>query len=214
MTGLSSSAPRPPRGLRRALWVIIFVTPLMVLASMLLGPVSGGAHSFHGTEYPDVEPAPAFSLTDHEGRQVGLDHFRGEAVLMFFGFTHCPDVCPLTLQRLTQAREDLGARGEQVRVLLVTVDPERDTPEVLDAYVRQFGPHVTGLTGDPEVLEAMRREYGVYAGMHASHGDGEPMVMHTDAVFGIDREGRLRALLHADGPMDQLRSDIRTLLRL
>jgi protein SCO1 len=186
------------------------------LLAVFVGLQAGrtGAHAFHGTPYPEAEPAPDFALTDHHGNPVRLADFREETVLLFFGFTHCPDVCPLTLMRLGEVLEGLGRRAERARILLVTVDPERDTPEVLDAYVRRFGPRVTGLTGDPATLEAMRRAYGVYAQMHPGHGDGEPMVMHTDAVFGIDRSGQLRVLLHADGPEEELRADIRTLLAL
>jgi protein SCO1 len=101
-----------------------------------------------------------------------------------------------------------------VRILLVTVDPERDTPDVLAPFVRQFGPHVTGLTGDVDALAALRRELGVYAAMHAPHQRGDAMIMHTDAVFGIDRRGLLRVLIHADGPEAELRGDIRRLTRL
>lgn len=208
------STPPAPRLRRR--WLVAAIAFVATLAIVAVGVRVGwaGATTFHGTPYPDAEPAPEFALTDHRGEQVALQDFRGEAVLLFFGFTHCPDVCPLTLYRLNEALEALGRRGRDARIVLLTVDPERDTPEVLDAYVRQFGPRVTGLTGDPARLEALRREYGVYAEMHAAHADHPPMMTHTDAVFGIDRQGRLRVLLHADGPEEELRSDIRLLLGL
>jgi protein SCO1 len=215
MSGSTSSpAPRRPVRVRWPIFAAVFAVTCAVTVLAGLRPGSDGAHAFHGTAYPEPEAAPAFALTDHQGRQVGLEDFRGGPVLLFFGFTHCPDVCPLTLTRLSRAVDALGQRAEDTRILLVTVDPERDTPEVLAEYVRQFGPKVTGLTGDAEILERMRREYGVYAAMHAGHDAGEPMVMHTDAVFGIDRKGRLRVLLHADGPEVQLEEDIRTLTGL
>jgi protein SCO1 len=178
----------------------------------LLAVRAGGTPAFHGTPYPEPEPAPNFTLLAHPEGEVSLSDFRGRAVLLFFGFTRCPDVCPMTLQRLRSVTEGLGRRGENVHILLVTVDPERDSPEALDEYVRQFGPNVTGLTGDPDELEALRRTYGVYAAMQAHHPERDPMIMHTDAVFGIDRQGRLRVLLDASGSEDELRADIRTLL--
>jgi protein SCO1 len=214
MSGSPSPAPRIPFGVRWLLFAAIFAATALVVVLTGLQPGVGGAHAFHGTAYPDAEPAPAFTLTDHRGHEASLGDFRGRAVLLFFGFTNCPDVCPLTLARLGRAVEEMGRRGNDTQILLVTVDPARDTPEALDAYVRQFGPNVTGLTGDSETLGAMRSAYGVFAAMHADHQTGQEMVMHTDAVFGIDRRGRLRVLLHADGPEAQLQADIRALLRL
>jgi protein SCO1 len=211
-----SPPPRTPRsrsGVRWALFGVLFgAATLGAVFAGLYSTLGGIGHAFHGTPYPEHEPAPTFTLTDHRGEQVSLDDFEGEAVLLFFGFTHCPDVCPLTLSRLSGVLAELGRRGEGARILLITVDPERDTPSVLARYVERFGPHVTGLTGEAAALEALRRQYGVYAEVHA-HGDAPPMVVHTDAVFGIDRRGRLRVLLHPDGPLDQLRADLRTLLR-
>ena len=109
----------------------------------------------------------------------------------------------------------MGSRGDDVRVLLVSVDPERDTPAVLADYVKRFGPQVTGLTGDAEVLRRMRAQYGAYAEHGGGHGAGEHAdVMHTNAVYGIDRAGKLRVLIAPDGPEEQMRDDIRTLARL
>jgi protein SCO1 len=168
--------------------------------------------SFFGTAYPDPESAPAFELVNHEGEPESLEAHRGNVVLLFFGFTHCPDVCPLTLARLANLRERMGRRGEQVNILLITVDPERDTPAVLADYVARFGPAVTGLTGDPDRLERIRKVYGVFAAPHAGH-DGHTMLAHTDAVFGIDPVGRLRVLIRPDAPDEEIVADVRRLLR-
>jgi protein SCO1/2 len=174
-----------------------------------------GEPRFHGTAYPDAPPAASFTLTDHNGQSRSLADLRGQPVLLFFGFTHCPDVCPLTLARLSRVLQSMGSRGEQVRVLLVSVDPERDTPPVLARYVSQFGPQVTGLTGEADVLRQMRTQYGAYAEHGGGHGAGEHTdVMHTNAVYGIDRAGKLRVLIAPDGPEEQMRDDIRTLLRI
>jgi protein SCO1/2 len=182
------------------------------LTSVLLASCGQlGAPRFHGTEYDGAPQAADFTLTDHTGNRVNLTELRGQPVLLFFGFTHCPDVCPLTLARLSRVLQSMGSRGNDVRVLLVTVDPARDTPPVLANYVRPFGPQVTGLTGEAEALRQIRAQYGAYA----EHGGGEHVdVMHTNAVYGIDRAGRLRVLIAPDGPEEQMRDDIRTLLRL
>lgn len=212
-----SAVSSPPPRRRAAAWLALAALVLAVAsaAALLLGPRAGlgSGGAFHGTAYPEPEPAPGFELTDHRGEVARLEDFRGRTVLLFFGFTHCPDVCPLTLARLSQALEALGARAADARVLLVSVDPERDTPEVLARYVERFGRQVTGLTGAAEALAELRRAYGVYAAPQAGH-DGHPMLVHTTAVFGIDRQGRLRVLLRAEGPEEELRADIARLLRL
>lgn len=214
MNGLPPSATRSWLTLRTALGGVALSAAVLVAVLASLHPgLLGPSLAFHGTLYEDPEPAPAFSLTDHRGETAGLEDFRGRATLLFFGFTHCPDVCPLTLQRLTRAADALGRRGNDVAIVLITVDPERDTPAMLAEYVERFGPRVTGLTGDPATLERLRSEYGVYAAPQPGHGD-HPMMVHTPAVFGIDRAGRLRVLLHADGPEEALQSDLRGLLAL
>jgi protein SCO1 len=118
--------------------------------------------AFHGTTYEELAPAAEFSLTDHRGRPATLASFRGRPVLLFFGYTHCPDVCPLTLTKLNGVLNDLGSRAEDVRIVLVTVDPARDTPAVLADYVRRFGPRVTGLTGDSAAVARAMAGYGAY----------------------------------------------------
>ncbi|MBA4157738.1 MAG: SCO family protein [Gemmatimonadetes bacterium] len=215
MNGLPPSATRFRLSFRTVLGSVALSAAVLaaVVASLQPG-LLGSSRAFHGTVYEDPEPAPAFSLTDHHGEPARLEDFRGRATLLFFGFTHCPDVCPLTLQRLARAADALGRRGKDVEIVLITVDPERDTPEVLAEYMERFGPRVTGLTGDAVTLEGLRREYGVYAAPHAGHGDSQPTIVHTPAVFGIDRAGRLRVLMHADGPEEALQSDLRSLLAL
>src|SRR5690606_5420276 len=108
---------------------------------------------FHGTAYPDTPAAPDFSLVDHEGNPASLERWRASPLLLFSGFTSCPDVCPLTLSALSRVFEQEGIDDTEARVLLVTVDPENDTPERLAEYVAHFGPHVTGLTGDRATID-------------------------------------------------------------
>ncbi|HET6231668.1 MAG TPA: SCO family protein [Longimicrobiaceae bacterium] len=174
--------------------------------------------AFHGTAQEQVLPATDFSLVDHEGRPVTLASYRGKAVLLFFGYTHCPDVCPLTLARLSGVLAGMGDDADGVRVLLVTLDPARDTPPVLAAYAKRFGPQVVGLTGDSASLEAVKHGYGAYT-MPASegmpgHGGTHGQMGHSSAVYGIDREGRLRVIISDMATTAETRDDVRTLAGL
>jgi protein SCO1/2 len=170
---------------------------------------------FHGTVPDETLPAADFALTDHTGEPVTLRSYRGRPVLLFFGYTRCPDVCPLTLARLARATQGMGDGDRGLRILMVSVDPEHDTPERLAEYASHFGPHVRGLTGSPEALERARAAYGIHVAPagHAGHGGGQGRIGHTPAVFGIDRAGRLRVLTDAEADEAQLRADARALTR-
>lgn len=168
---------------------------------------------FNGTPYPDAPDAPDFALVDHTGETTRLSDFEGKAIFLFFGFTRCPDVCPLTLAKLSRLLEAEGLSPEQVRILLVTVDPEHDTPERLATYLSGFGPWVTGLTGDEDTIRGILADYGVHATpTHGSHG--ETAIAHTTQVFGIDRAGRLRVLMHPEERDEIVTADIRALVRI
>ncbi len=110
------------------------------------------AASFRSTDITGADFGKNFTLTDHNGQPRTLADFRGKVVVVFFGFTHCPDVCPTTLAELARAVKKLGPDGDRVQVLLVTVDPERDTPEILKQYVTAFDPRFLGLTGDADAI--------------------------------------------------------------
>ena len=192
------------------------------------------APAFHGTTYTEVAPAPEFSLTDHDGRPVTLASFRGRPVFLFFGYTHCPDVCPMTLDRVSRAVRAAGRAAEDARVVMITVDPARDTPAVLKAYAARFGPRVVALTGDSAALARARRGYGAYvetlpaapppAGAHAGHAghasdDAVPAaarerVVHSGVVYGIDRRGDLQVVITEGAKEELLRDDVRTLARM
>jgi protein SCO1/2 len=156
-------------------------------------------------------PAPAFALRGSDGSgDVGPARYRGKVVLMSFGFTHCPAVCPTTLATLAQARRQLGAAAADVQVVFVTVDPERDNPALVKASLASFDPSFVGATGRPEALAAVRRSYGVSADKVAV-GDGYA-VDHTSSIYVIDRGGRLRAVMpYGRGAQDYVH-DLRVLL--
>lgn len=194
--------------------------PVLAIAGALLlgvlgvavvgGHLAPGGGDFVGTTYDPPEPAPAFTLTDHTGDEVSLGDYRGTALLVFFGFTSCPDVCPLTLRKLSRVLGSMEVDTDDVRILLVTVDPVRDTPAALARYVARFGSHPVGLTGDAAALAELRRRFGVYAGPHP--GEHAVDITHTPAVFGIDRAGDLRVLLPMEEDDAVVAADIRRLM--
>lgn len=193
--------------------------PLIVLLGLVLLVVAGAAlfvelrpARFDGTAYDPPMPAPDFALTEHTGRTIRLADLRGRPALLFFGYTHCPDVCPLTLARLRRTLDGLGTGPDEIRILLVTVDPARDTPEVLARYVERFGPGVSGVTGSPDALAALARGFGVHS-QAGPEGSAHAM-MHTSAVFGLDSAGEIRVLIHATDPDADVEGDLGELLRL
>ncbi|MFO7277760.1 MAG: SCO family protein [Pseudomonadota bacterium] len=144
-----------------------------------------------GTWLPQPRELPEFQLVDHTGAPFTRESLRGHATLVFFGFTHCPDVCPATLAKLAQVKQ--AASMPQLRVLLVSVDPERDTPEALAAYVRAFDREFTGVTGDPQAVAQLTRSFGVATARTELPGGGYT-VDHSAAVFLLDAQGRMVAV--------------------
>jgi protein SCO1 len=188
--------------------------------------------AFHGTTYDVVAPPAEFRLVDTQGRPATLAAYRGRPVLVFFGYTSCPDVCPLTLDRLARAVRELGDDAGGAHILFVTVDPKRDTPDVLRRYASRFGPGVTALTGDSAALAAAWQGYSVYVmprdgksapaspfwphDTHASHDTSAaaPPLAHSAGIYGIDRAGNLRVVITEGATEESMRDDVRTLARL
>lgn len=155
--------------------------------------------------------APEFALQGSDGADLRLSGYRGKLVLLVFGFTHCPEVCPTTLATLAQARKALGGQADAVKVIYVTVDPERDDLARIRQYLAAFDASFVGGTGKPQALEAMRRNYGVAAAKVALPAGGYGM-SHSSSVYLIDRRGQLRAMMpYGHGAQDFVH-DIRLLL--
>lgn len=155
--------------------------------------------------------APEFSLQGSDGGELRLSGYRGKLVLLMFGFTHCPEVCPTTLATLAEARKVLGRQADAVKVIYVTVDPERDDVARIKQYLAAFDASFVGGTGKPQALEAMRKSYGVLAARVAVPGGGYGM-NHSSSVFLIDRAGQLRAMMpYGHGAQDFVH-DLRLLL--
>lgn len=157
-------------------------------------------------------PPLAFELHDGNGQIRRATDFAGQVVMVYFGYSHCPDICPTTLARLSGAVSGLGADAGRVSILFVSVDPARDTPEVLRRYARAFGPGVVGLSGSPEQLSELAKRYRVTYGLGPADAEGRYEVSHSSGVFIFDRRGRAHLLASsADTELD-LKTDLKRLL--
>ena len=160
-------------------------------------------------------PAPEFTLRADTGKTVHLRDWRGNVVLLYFGYTSCPDVCPTTLVDLAEVKKQLGPAAQRLRVALVTVDPDRDTPTRLRTYVQAFDPTFVGLTERTPALAAVWKAYGVYVKSHrvpgSSSSDGY-VVDHSATTFVIDAEGQLRLAISFGTPVADIRHDLQRLL--
>lgn len=158
-------------------------------------------------------PAPEFTLRSDTGKTVRLRDWRGNVVLLYFGYTSCPDVCPTTLSDLAEVKKQLGPAAQRLRVALVTVDPERDTAKRLHTYVKAFDPTFVGLSERKPALAVVWKAYGVYVQSHRVPGSSEGyMVDHSATTFVIDAEGRLRLAISFGTPVEDIRHDLQLLL--
>jgi len=171
------------------------------------------SYQFKGTQYPDSQLAPDFELAATNGERFQLSHQQGQVVLMFFGYTSCPDVCPTTLAEARRVLEGLGEDADRVKFVFITVDPERDTPETLGAYVTAFHPAILGLTGAPYELAAVRQAYGIFAEKEVLEGSATGYIVnHTARTFLVDPQGHLRLSYAYGTPPEDILEDIRHLL--
>ena len=184
----------------------------LCLVSLVLGALARAADAprFKAGVFEPPHPAPDFSLASTRGGPVTLSEFRGKVVVLGFGFTSCPEVCPTTLAVLAAARKKLGADAADVQVVYVTVDPERDTPEHLKKYLSTFDPAIVGASGTPAQLAAVRARYGIQAEKKV-FGDSYAYA-HSSSILLIDRRGALRALMPYGHPTDDYVHDLRILL--
>ena len=183
-----------------------------VAAALLVGCGSGGP-SFKGSDVTGSSFGRDFALTDADGKSRTLADYRGKAVVVFFGYTQCPDVCPTTLAALAEAMKALGPDAERVQVLFVTVDPDRDTPELLKAYVPAFDPRFVGLRGDAKATEAVAKEFKVVYQKVPGATPTTYTVDHSAGTFLYDPQGRLRVYIgHGQAPAAFVH-DLRELLK-
>lgn len=157
-------------------------------------------------------PKLEFNLTNDNGQAVTADAYHGKLALLYFGYTHCPDVCPTTLATLSQAVSGLGADADKVRVLFVTVDPARDTAQVLKSYVAAFSPEFVGLRGNEAALDALTRRYRVVYSLDKPDAQGNYAVNHSSAVFIFDGRGKARLLASSSSKAPEITQDLHRLL--
>jgi len=175
----------------------------------------GQPASFRGTTFADPYPvASEFTLTRADGSSFQLSEMRGKTVLLFFGYTSCPDVCPTTLAELNQTMKQLGEKDAgKVQVLFVTVDPGRDTPEKTQEYVNHFNTNFIGLSGTEEELTPVWNKYGVFREVVEGTSALGYLVNHTARVTLIDANGNLRISYNFDAPVEDIVHDLKLILK-
>ena len=192
-------------------------TLLVVALALLVAACGERTNSptppFKSTDISSVEWGRDFHLTDHNGQPRSLADFRGKVVMLFFGFTHCPDVCPTTLADMARVVDKLGPDGQRVQGLFVTVDPMRDTPQTLAKYVTGFHPSFLGLLGTERETEMLAREFKIFYAAQPADSHEHYMVTHSNAIFVFDPRGRLRLLMGVDRTVDVMATDVALLLR-
>ncbi len=168
---------------------------------------------FRAVDITGADYARDLPLTDQNGRVRSMADFKGKVVVVFFGFTQCPDVCPTTLQELVEVKKLLGKDGDKVQGVFVTVDPERDTPEVLKAYMANFDPSFVALRGSPEQLAAVAKDFKVYYKRVEGKTPTSYTMDHSAASYVFDTQGRVRLYTRYGSGAQALSEDIRLLLK-
>ena len=170
------------------------------------------APTFQATDITGATFARDFKLTDHNGQPRTLASFKGKVVAIFFGYTHCPDVCPTTLSDFATALKQLGPLADRVQVLFVTVDPQRDTPALLKLFVPAFDPRFLGMVPDPESLKELAKEYKVVYQKTSVKDADNYLIDHSAGTYVYDAKGRLRLLVPYGSSPDLIAHDLKTLL--
>ncbi len=188
-------------------------TCIVALLLLLVLPCTAAESPFRTGVLEPPAPAPDFTLHSDRGTTVRLHDWRGNVVLLYFGYTSCPDVCPTTLAEFAEVRKQLGAAAQHLRVAFVTVDPARDTPARLRVYTRAFDATFVGLTGPKTTLAKVWKAYGVYVKSHRVPGSSEGYVVdHSATTFVIDAKGDLRLAIPFGTPVDDICHDLQLLL--
>ena len=185
---------------------------LALFAVLLAGCGRQQGATFQLTDVTGAPFGKALELTDHNGQRRTLADFRGKVVALFFGFTHCPDACPTTMAELATVAKELGSDASQFQVLFVTVDPERDRPEVLKQYVPAFHPSFLGMSGSAEDISRTAKEFKVYF-QKAQQAGGNYTLDHSAGTFVFDKQGRLRLFGNYGVGAKPILHDVKVLLK-
>lgn len=190
--------------------------PALMLLAALATTLAACQHAeplpFRLTQVTGHMPDLDFHLVNDEGKPVTAADYRGKIVLLYFGYTHCPDVCPLTLAHLHVVMQRLGPLADGARILFVSVDPTRDTPQVMHAYVNAFDKRAVGLTGSPGDIETLSKRYRASYSREPDQGNGNYEVSHSSAIYVFDRQGHARLLATPADSQDSLVHDLHLLL--
>ena len=183
---------------------------LVLLLFSFLGSACSSPHQFKGTTFDNPAPAFAFEGVNYTGEPFRLSELQGKVVVVFFGYTLCPDICPLALADLKRVANQLGERARDLAVVFVTVDPERDTPERLAAYVSAFDPAFYGVRLEGQMYEAAKAAYGVYGEKNEekTHDPNEYFMDHTAGIYVIDKAGNLSEAFGYDAGVDAILPDV------
>ena len=198
---------------KKILWVGFSSLAVVVLAALLTMMFAKSA-SYRGTAYGEPYPAaPQIELIKSNGETFRLSDQKGKIVLLFFGYTSCPDVCPTTLAELKLVMDDLGDKTKLIQVVFVSVDPKRDTPEKIQEYANHFNKGFVGLSGSFDELETIWKDYGIFREEVQSDSAFGYIVNHTARVYLIDMDGNLRLSYGFDTPVEDIVNDLELLLR-
>jgi len=199
--------------MKRTIWLFILgLLGGLALVLFMILPLMR-PYTFHGTVLQSPQPAPDFELTAANGKKVSLKNFKGDLVLLYFGYTFCPDVCPATLAELRGAIDILGKEANHVQVMMISVDPERDTPEMLAEYVTHFHPSFLGVTGTPEQIAQVAALYGIFYEAHEGTAATGYLVDHTATVMVVDQEGHLKLVFPFGTLAEEIAEDLAHLLK-
>ncbi len=195
----------------KVFWLVALLTTLSLLSVSCLG---ASAHEYKGGVLEPPAPLPDFALKDVHGQLFHLSQVKGDIALVYFGYTFCPDVCPLTLAEVRQALTGLKTGRERVHVIFVSVDPERDTPEVLSRYLAAFDPTFIGLSDDFEKVKEVMKPYGAFAEKESAPDSAAGyLVSHSARLFLVDPQGQLLLTYPYGFEVDDLRSDLEYILQ-
>ena len=190
----------------------VLLAGAIVLAGCDSGSAPAAKLSFKGVDITGAEYARTLSLPDQNGQLRSLADFKGKAVVVFFGYTQCPDVCPATMAELAQIKKAMGKDGERVQGVFVSVDPERDTPEILKAYMASFDGSFVALRGSAAQTKAAAKEFKVFYGKVPGKTEGSYSVDHTAGSFVFDPQGKVRLFVRYGSGAEPLAADLKALL--
>lgn len=190
----------------RNLWMVVLLCVLSACKP------ATDTNDFSATDISNAAFGSSLSLTDHTGKPRTLADFKGKVVALFFGYTHCPDVCPTTMADMKRAMKLLGNQADELQVLFVTLDPERDTQAILAQYVPSFDPRFIGLTGTNQEIEIAVKDFKIFANQVENKGRSGYTIDHSAGVYLFDKTGKIRLYVNYGAKPSDIASDIKKLL--